>query len=46
LYDLNTVWLGLFTLMLIGFVLYFVIDVIERVLLPWKQANSAPTVRL
>lgn len=46
LYDLNTVWLGLFTLMLIGFVLYFVIDVVERVLLPWKQVASAPTVRL
>src|ERR1700694_5651173 len=46
LYDLNTVWLGLFTLMLIGFVLYFVIDVIERKLLPWKQAQSASTVRV
>jgi NitT/TauT family transport system permease protein len=46
LYDLNTVWLGLFTLMLIGFVLYFVIDVIERALLPWKQAHSAPVVRV
>jgi NitT/TauT family transport system permease protein len=46
LYDLNTVWLGLFTLMLIGFVLYFVIDVIERALLPWKQVHSAPMVRV
>jgi NitT/TauT family transport system permease protein len=46
LYDLNTVWLGLFTLMLIGFVLYFVIEVIERKLLPWKQAQSASTVRV
>jgi NitT/TauT family transport system permease protein len=46
LYDLNTVWLGLFTLMLIGFVLYFVIDVIERALLPWKQVHSAPVVRV
>jgi NitT/TauT family transport system permease protein len=46
LYDLNTVWLGLFTLMLIGFVLYFVIDVVERVLLPWKQAHSASMVRV
>jgi NitT/TauT family transport system permease protein len=46
LYDLNTVWLGLFTLMLIGFVLYFVIDVVERTLLPWKQVHSTSTVRV
>ena len=30
LYDLNTVWVGLFTLMIMGFVLYYVIDLIER----------------
>jgi NitT/TauT family transport system permease protein len=36
-YDLDTVWLGLFTLMAIGFVLYFVIDIIEKRMLPWKQ---------
>jgi NitT/TauT family transport system permease protein len=35
-YDLNTVWLGLFTLMAIGFALYFIIDVIEKRMLPWK----------
>jgi NitT/TauT family transport system permease protein len=35
-YDLDTVWLGLFTLMAIGFGLYFVIDTIERRMLPWK----------
>jgi NitT/TauT family transport system permease protein len=46
LYDLNTVWLGLFTLMLIGFVLYFVIDVVEKALLPWKQPQSGSTVRV
>jgi NitT/TauT family transport system permease protein len=46
LYDLNTVWMGLFTLMLIGFLLYFVIDVLERVLLPWKQEPAAATVRV
>lgn len=38
LYDLNTVWVGLFTLMAVGFVLYFVIDWLERSLLPWKLA--------
>jgi NitT/TauT family transport system permease protein len=36
-YDLDTVWLGLFVLMAIGFLLYFIIDIIERRLLPWKM---------
>lgn len=40
LYDLNTVWAGLFVLMLMGFVLYHVIDVIERLALPWKQTGT------
>ncbi|HVJ54587.1 MAG TPA: ABC transporter permease [Aliidongia sp.] len=35
-YDLNTVWLGLFTLMAIGFALYFIIDIVEKRMLPWK----------
>ena len=30
LYDLNTVWVGLFTLMVMGFVLYYIIEIIER----------------
>ncbi len=37
LYDLNTVWAGLFMLMVIGFFLYFVVDYIERKLLPWRD---------
>lgn len=37
LYDLNTVWAGLFMLMVIGFSLYFVVDYVERKLLPWKE---------
>lgn len=37
LYDLNTVWVGLFVLMFLGFVLYHGIDALERILLPWKQ---------
>lgn len=37
LYDLNTVWAGLFTLMLVGFVLFHTVDLLERHLLPWKQ---------
>lgn len=46
LYDLDTVWLGLFMLMLIGFVLYFIIDYIERAALPWKQQGAAQAVRV
>jgi NitT/TauT family transport system permease protein len=39
-YDLDTVWVGLFVLMLVGFVLYYVIDLIERVLIPWKVSST------
>jgi NitT/TauT family transport system permease protein len=39
LYDLNTVWVGLFTLMIVGFVLYFLIDWFERRVVPWKLAD-------
>ena len=46
LYDLNTVWAGLFVLMAIGFVLYFLIDLVERSLLPWRQASNASTLRV
>jgi NitT/TauT family transport system permease protein len=46
LYDLNTVWAGLFMLMAIGFVLYFAIDRLERALLPWKVQSAASTLRV
>lgn len=46
LYDLNTVWAGLFVLMAIGFVLYFLIDMLERKLLPWRQASQASSLRV
>ena len=46
LYDLNTVWVGLFTLMIMGFVLYYVIDIVERTLLPWKQSNTTHQVQV
>jgi NitT/TauT family transport system permease protein len=46
LYDLNTVWVGLFTLMIMGFALYYVIDIIERTILPWKQSNTAHQVQV
>jgi NitT/TauT family transport system permease protein len=46
LYDLNTVWVGLFTLMVMGFVLYYVIDIIERASLPWKQSSTTHQVQV
>ena len=46
LYDLNSVWVGLFTLMIVGFVLYYVIDMVERVSLPWKQSNTTHQVQV
>lgn len=46
LYDLNTVWAGLFVLMLMGFVLYHVIDVIEHLALPWKQTTTHTQVQV
>jgi NitT/TauT family transport system permease protein len=46
LYDLNTVWIGLFTLMIMGFVLYYVIDIVERTSLPWRQSNTTHQVQI
>jgi NitT/TauT family transport system permease protein len=46
LYDLDTVWAGLFVLMAIGFALYFLIDLIECKLLPWRQAANVSTRRV
>jgi NitT/TauT family transport system permease protein len=46
LYDLNTVWVGLFTLMIMGFILYYVIDSIERASLPWKQSSTTHQVQV
>ncbi len=45
LYDLNTVWMGLFMLMLVGFVLYYAIEAIEAHLLPWKQETTRAVVQ-
>lgn len=46
LYDLNTVWVGLFTLMAVGFGLYFLIDWIEHRVLPWKDSGHGHELRL
>lgn len=45
-YELNTVWVGLFVLMFIGFILYRAVDFLEVVLLPWKQASTSQSIRL
>jgi NitT/TauT family transport system permease protein len=46
LYDLNTVWVGLVTLMAVGFMLYFLIDWFERALLPWKVSDGRQELRV
>lgn len=46
LYDLNSVWAGLFTLMIVGFILYFVIEAIESRLLPWKEPMAGNSLRV
>jgi NitT/TauT family transport system permease protein len=45
-YDLNTVWVGLFVLMLVGFGLYYVIDLIERLLIPWKVVTTTHQIQV
>lgn len=46
LYDLNTVWVGIFTLMALGFVLYAGVDLAERKLLRWKDQSYATHFKL
>ena len=45
-YDLNTVWMGLFVLMAVGFVLYHLIDALERRLLPWKLDGGQRQIQI
>lgn len=45
-YDLDNVWAGIFTLMLAGFLLYFVIDFAESRLLPWKTVTNQQSLRV
>ncbi|MDQ8034107.1 ABC transporter permease [Bordetella genomosp. 1] len=46
LYDLNTVWVGIFSLMALGFVLYAGVDVAEKRLLRWKDQTYATNFKL
>ena len=46
LYDLNTVWVGIFSLMLLGFVLYAGVDFAEKRLLRWKDQTYATQFKL
>jgi NitT/TauT family transport system permease protein len=45
-YDLDMVWVGLFTLMAVGFLLYFAIDWIEARLLPWKTTTMSQQIQV
>jgi len=46
LFELNTVWVGLFMLMLVGFILYHAIDALERVALPWRTDGGRPHLQM
>lgn len=46
LYDLNTVWVGIFSLMALGFVLYAGVELAERKLLRWKDQTYATHFKL
>ncbi len=46
LYDLNTVWVGIFSLMALGFVLYAGVEFAERKLLRWKDQTYATNFKL
>jgi len=46
LYDLNTVWVGIFSLMALGFVLYAGVDIAEKRLLRWKDQTYATQFKL
>lgn len=38
IYELNLVWAGIFTLMIVSFLVYLVIDRLERALLSWRRS--------
>ena len=46
LFDLNTVWVGIFSLMALGFVLYAGVEFAERKLLRWKDQTYATNFKL
>jgi NitT/TauT family transport system permease protein len=40
------VWAGLFTLMLVGFLFYHLVEVTEHWLLPWKQQQAGTQINV
>jgi NitT/TauT family transport system permease protein len=46
LYELNSVWVGLFMLMFIGFFLYHGIDALEKWMFPWRTENRRTQIRM
>jgi NitT/TauT family transport system permease protein len=46
LYELNSVWVGLFMLMIVGFILYHGIDALEKFMFPWRADNGRTQIRM
>jgi NitT/TauT family transport system permease protein len=46
LYELNSVWVGLFMLMIVGFFLYHGIDALEHLLFPWRDDAGRTQIRM
>ena len=46
LYELNSVWVGLFMLMIAGFFLYHAIDALEKWMFPWRSDNGRTQIRM
>ncbi len=46
LYELNSVWVGLFMLMIVGFILYHGIDALEKLMFPWRADNGRTQIRM
>ena len=39
LFNLNVVWVGVITLMIVAIVLYVIVSQVEKRLLPWEQGQ-------
>lgn len=46
LYELNSVWVGLFMLMIVGFFLYHCIDALEKWMFPWRTDSGRTQIRM
>ena len=46
LYELNSVWVGVFMLMIVGFLLYHAIDALENFMFPWRIDSGRTQIRM